>query len=82
MGRIRFQLFVVWSIVALLGGCATTKQTTTGDPVGYLASLYNPSQLSLHPDYSIFHESDFYSVLYIRAYPAELRFSQTNEESE
>jgi len=66
----------------LFVGCKTTEQTTGGTPEAYLASLYNPSQLSLHPDYSIFHENDKYSVLYVRAYPSELRFNQANEESE
>ena len=68
--------------LAILGGCTTTKQTANVPPEGYLASLYNPSQLSLHPEYLIFHESDDFSVLYIRAYPSELRFNQANEDSE
>jgi len=66
----------------LLGGCKTTEQTTSVTPAAYLASLYNPSQLSLHPDFSIFHESENFSLLYIRAYPSELRFNQANEDSE
>jgi GWxTD domain-containing protein len=82
MGRVKIYVLIAGLIFAILGGCKTTEKTAVEDPVGYLASLYNPSQLSLHPDYSIFHESDLYSVLYIRAYPAELRFNQTNEESE
>lgn len=65
-----------------LAGCKTTEPTTARPPDVYLASLYNPSQLSLHPEYSIFHENDQYSLLYIRAYPSELRFDQANEESE
>jgi len=69
-------------LILFMGGCATTETTTKEESTGYLASVYNPSRLSLHPDYSIFHESSGYSVLYIRAYPAELKFSQTNEESE
>ena len=60
----------------VVAGCKTTEQTTATTPDVYLASLYNPSKLSLHPDYSIFHESDKYSILYIRAYPSELRFDQ------
>lgn len=68
--------------IFLFKGCKTTEQTTDGTPEAYLASLYNPSQLSLHPDYSIYHENENYSVLYIRAYPSELRFNQANEESE
>jgi len=69
-------------MVACLGGCFSTEQTTKEESPGFLASVYNPSRLSLHPDYSIFHESAGYSVLYIRAYPAELRFNETNEDSE
>jgi GWxTD domain-containing protein len=66
----------------VLSSCGTTEQASQSEPPAYLASLYNPSQLSLHPDYSIYHESDNFSVLYIRAYPSELRFSQANEQSE
>ncbi len=82
MGSIKFGQIVIWIIFMVVGACATTEKTATEKPVGYLASLYNPSKLSLHPDYSIFHESDPYSVLYIRAYPAEMKFSQTNEQAE
>ncbi len=76
------QIIVGSMLILFMGGCATTETTTKEESTGYLASVYNPSRLSLHPDYSIFHESSGYSVLYIRAYPAELKFSQTNEESE
>ncbi len=76
------QIILGSMLILFMGGCATTETTTKEESTGYLASVYNPSRLSLHPDYSIFHESSGYSVLYIRAYPAELKFSQTNEESE
>jgi hypothetical protein len=66
----------------MLAGCASIKKASTEDAVGQMASLYNPSKLSLHPDYSIYHVDNNFSVLYIRAYPSELRFNQTNEESE
>ena len=70
-------------LFGLVGGCASSEQaTSTEESVGYLASVYNPSQLALHPDYSIFHENFKYSILYIRAYPSELRFDQANEQSE
>jgi len=82
MGRIRFRSFIVCMIMVLLVGCSSSKQATKESSEGYLTAVYNPSQLSLHPDYSIFHESDLYSVLYIRAYPGELKFSQTNEDAE
>jgi GWxTD domain-containing protein len=70
------------TVTLLITGCASSKKAATVETQGQLASLYNPSQLSLHPDYSIFHENDNYSVLYIRAYPSELRFNATNEISE
>ena len=70
-------------LLVLMAGCASTEQTTSSEePNATLASLYNPSQLSLHPDYSVFHEDDDFSVIYIRAYPGEMRFSQANEDSE
>lgn len=68
--------------LAVAGGCKTTEQAATESQPGALASVYNPSQLSLHPDYSIFHESDAYSVLYVRAFPSELRFSPATESAE
>lgn len=75
-------LLAIWMGVILAGGCASSEKASREESPAALASLYNPSQLSLHPDYSIFHETDDFSVLYIRAYPSELRFNQTNEESE
>ena len=69
-------------VLFLVNGCKTSEPTTTRAPDIYLASLYNPSKLSLHPEYSIFHENESHSILYIRAYPSELRFDQANEESE
>jgi len=68
----------------LVGGCAGKRSSSTSaaESIAYLASVYNPSQLSLHPEYIVYHESDINSVLYIRAYPRELRFNKTNEESE
>ena len=82
MGRRGFGL--IGAVVAglWLGGCAATGETTQEEIPGYLASLYNPSRLSLHPDYSIYHHAPDYSQLYIRAYPAELRFDEANEEAQ
>jgi GWxTD domain-containing protein len=75
-------LIICCVLTSLVTGCALSKKSTAVDTQGQLASLYNPSRLSLHPDFSIYHENDNYSVLYIRAYPSELRFNATNEESE
>jgi len=82
MGRNGLWLIICCVLTGLATGCTSSTKATTVETQGQLASLYNPSRLSLHPDYSIFHENNNFSVLYIRAYPSELRFNQTNEESE
>ena len=69
-------------LTGMLAGCSSSSKSTTAEKQGEMASLYNPSRLSLHPDFSIYHENDNFSVLYIRAYPSELRFNATNEQSE
>jgi len=69
-------------LTVLAAACTSSKKTATAETQGQLASLYNPSKLSLHPDFSIFHQNTNYSLLYIRAYPSELRFNETNAEAE
>jgi len=75
-------VLLITGVLLLISACKTSEKAATEDREGQMASLYNPSRLSLHPDFTIFHENESYSILYIRAYPAELRFSQTNEDSE
>ena len=82
MGRKGLWLIFCCVVTGLAAGCASSKKSTAEETQGQMASLYNPSKLSLHSDFSIFHESNNHSVLYIRAYPSELRFNQTNEEFE
>jgi len=69
-------------LLLLAAGCSTTRNAASDEIPSHLASLYNPSRLSLHPDYSIYHQSDNYSTLYVRAYPQELRFDEANEQAE
>jgi GWxTD domain-containing protein len=75
-------LIICCLVAGLAASCSSSKKSAAEDTQGQMASLYNPSRLSLHPDFSIFHENEDYSVLYIRAYPGELRFNQTNEDFE
>ncbi len=82
MGRSCFGFIVTWMLILAGGGCSSLKTASSEEPAHVLASVYNPSKLSLHPDYSIFHGKENYSLLYIRAYPSELRFSQANEDNE
>ena len=69
-------------LTGLAAACTSSKKATTTETQGQMASLYNPSKLSLHPDFSIYHQNTNYSLLYIRAYPSELRFNETNTEAE
>jgi GWxTD domain-containing protein len=69
-------------VAGLAASCSSSKKSAAEDRIAQMASIYNPSRLSLHPDFSIFHVDDNYSVLYIRAYPSELRFNQTNADFE
>ena len=82
MGRKGFCMVVCCVLIGLAAACTSSKKATTADTQGQMASLYNPSKLSLHPDFSIFHQNTNYSLLYIRAYPSELRFNETNAEAE
>lgn len=82
MGRKLVGFLLSFAVAGMLAACSSSEKVATESIEGHLASLYNPSRLSLHPDFSIFHENNNYSVLYIRAYPAELRFSETNEQAE
>jgi len=82
MERRAYIFIVILALFGLMSGCASTEKATEESSTGHLASLYNPSRLALHPDYSIFHESNNFSLLFIRAYPSELRFDAANEESE
>jgi GWxTD domain-containing protein len=75
-------LIICCLVAGLAASCSSSKKSAAEDTQGQMASLYNPSRLSLHPDFSIFHADDNYSILYIRAYPSELRFNQTNEDFE
>ncbi len=75
-------MIVCCILTGLAAGCTSSKKTGSVDSQRQMASLYNPSKLSLHPDFSIYHQNANYSLLYIRAYPAELRFNETNEDSE
>jgi GWxTD domain-containing protein len=82
MGR-KLKWFILCCAVAgMAAGCRSSEKVATETIEGHMASLYNPSRLSLHPDFSVFHENNNYSVLYIRAYPAELRFNEANEQAE
>ena len=82
MGRYRIGWMLSLVFALLASGCSSPKEAARRESEGRMAALYNPSKFSLHPDFSIYHENSDYTVLYLRAYPAELRFNQTNEDFE
>lgn len=47
-----------------------------------LSDIYNPSRSTLNPSYTLYHVNDSNSVIYIRVFPAELLFSQANEQGQ
>ena len=58
MRRSTFMIVTTWVLIVLLEGCSSSEQLTTVESPTFLASVYNPSRLSLHLDYSIYHESE------------------------
>lgn len=80
--RFRSYWYIYVLVLLLTVSCASSKKTVETNTESQTASIYNPSKLALHPDYSIFHEGDNFSTLYVRAYPSELKFSQANSSAE
>jgi len=62
----------------LLSACVPKAQQETARK--NLSFLYNPSSNPLHPEFVVYHESQFFSRLYIKLFPVELLFNQANTE--
>ena len=75
-------LYIIFLLSMILPACQSPalKPKPLREP--NLADIYNPGQITLRPDFSIHHINDSISVLYVRVFPAELLFSQANEEGE
>jgi GWxTD domain-containing protein len=65
-------------ILIAVTGCVSKPQQETAR--SNLAFLYNPSSSPLHPEFIVFHEAMTQSRLYIKVYPVELLFNQTNDD--
>ncbi len=72
--------FYILFILLILPACAPLGPKAA--PSLNLAPLYNPSRMSLHPDFIVYHDRPEQSTLFMRAFPAELLFSQANTEGE
>jgi GWxTD domain-containing protein len=65
-------------ILLSVTGCVTKPQQETAR--SNMAFLYNPTSSPLHPEFIVYHEARTQSRLYIKVYPVELLFNQTNAE--
>ena len=65
-------------ILLAVTGCVSKPQQETAR--SNMAFLYNPSSSPLHPEFIVYHEARTQSRLYIKVYPVEILFNQTNAE--
>ena len=69
---------VFFGLMGLLS-CSNVQKTTTSRS---LADTYNPSRANIHPTFNIFHVNEDNSIIYVRIFPNELLFNQTDESGE
>lgn len=71
------KIFVLICIV-ILAGCSAPVNTPVKQT--NLAKQYNPSTAKIHPAFTVYHDSDASSLLFVKLYPKEFLYSQANEE--
>ncbi len=69
---------ILLAIFLPLVGCVTYYSTVSSKN---MASIYNPSTTTIHPDYLIFRDSDSTIMLISRVFTQELLFNQANAEN-
>lgn len=74
-----FRLFIIVCSVLFLAACNSQKKATSQQNQ---SNIYQPSVLSIRPEYSVFHTSDTLSQLLIKLDLAEILFNQANPENE
>ncbi|HEX2937046.1 MAG TPA: GWxTD domain-containing protein [Bacteroidales bacterium] len=74
-----FRSFVIICCVVLLAACNSQKKAAFEQNQ---SNIYQPSVLSIRPEYSVFHTSDTLSQLMIKLDLAEILFNQANPENE
>ncbi len=63
------------SVSILFYTCSSARHTGA---IKNIASTYNPSASSIHPEFIVVHESDSISNLYVKINPKELLFNSAN----
>ncbi len=69
--------YILLIILPLAIGCSAHVKTPKQRNV---AKLYNPSSTKIHPVFSVYHQDDNNSYLYVKIFPKELLYSQANPE--
>lgn len=79
--KMRFRLFVsLISILFLFTGCFLIYKTNSR-PYNNFTGTYKKDAALIHPEFSIFHNSDSTSQLHFRIDPKELLFTKQTEEN-
>jgi len=79
---IRRGLVLILAVAGLtfLVTCTSQKSVQKSTVSSNVAFLYNPSSSPLHPEFTVYHEGNDYSKLYLKIFPVELLFNQANKE--
>lgn len=71
--------FIIICFVILLAACSSQKKAAYQQNQ---SNIYQPSAISIRPEYSVFHTSDSLSQLIIKLNLSEILFNQANPENE
>ena len=73
------KIFKYIFIILLSISCSVHKKIPAPKNV---AKLYNPSASKIHPAFSVYHNNETSSILFVKVFPKELLFSMANPEGE
>jgi GWxTD domain-containing protein len=74
-----FKIILI-GLLVLAPACVSQPKQKQESARNNLAFLYNPSSTPLHPEFNVFHETATRSRLFIKLFPVELLFTQSNPE--
>lgn len=68
----------IWLFI-FLPACVTVYDTINNRNLAY---LYSPAESNLHPEYTVFHQSDSITQLFLRLFPSEFMFLKNENRME
>lgn len=71
--------FLIFTGILFLAGCTSSVNTPVKEP--NFAKSYNPSSSKIHPSFTVYHDSEGSSQLFMKIFPKELLYSQANPEA-